>query len=279
MSKMGVMMTQQRFYSFWIGLLVLFLSACGASPENIELATEHAAVGTQVAELRATDSVENARLLTTVDFVSTQVAYSSTQSSFLKSTLIARGTPESALNTFRDQMIGSLLNPPTQTPTATVDPTQQAAAMQPQPIETTAPVTVEPTRPIVTMNYPTSQPSPTELDPNRVALIDSVTSTGVGNDDCPVGATSQFSPNTPEIYVVTTVRNAPANTRFTSRWFAGENEVAVFDYTPDFEIDGSCIWFFVDETDFPFTSGEYRVQLEVNGEITAGPLPFTITGG
>lgn len=256
---------------------LLLVAACTGTPSQVQLATEHSLAGTQIANLRATDSVQNARLLTTLDFVSTQVGMAATQSRFLKATLETLGTPEEALNRYQQEMIGSLLQPPTAQSTPTESP--EVAAGDDNPGPTRAPATPEPTRPIVTMNFPTQRPSATieaTVDPDRPTLTNTVTASGVQDNDCALDSVSQFSADTLEIYVVATVNNAPANTRFTSRWYRGEELLVEFDYTPDFEINGECIWFFAEPADFTFTSGEYSVQMLINGEPASDRLTFAI---
>lgn len=262
-------------FSVLVGLMLL--AACTTTPAQVQLATEHSLAGTQVANLRATDSVQNARLLTTLDFVSTQVGVAATQSRFLKATLETLGTPAETLNRYQQEMIGSIMQPPTAQPSSTDAP--DSAAVSSAPGATRAPASPEPTRPVVTMNFPTQRPSATAaatIDPNRPTLTNTVTASGVQDNDCALDSVSQFSADTVEIYVVATVNNAPENTRFTSRWYRGEELLTEFDYTPDFEINGECIWFFAEPADFNFTPGQYAVQMLINGEPASDRLTFTI---
>ena len=43
------------------------------------------------------------------------------------------------------------------------------------------------------------------------------------------------------------------------------------EFVPGFVIEDACIWFFADQTDFPFTPGNYSVYLALNG-VTATPM-------
>ena len=113
------------------------------------------------------------------------------------------------------------------------------------------------------------------LPPDIPSLSDVVTSTGVRNDDCASNPTNQFESNADSIYVVATAHNIPSGTTLVSRWRRDGSELVVLDFTPDYDIDNACIWFFIDQTDTPFTPGNWDVTLQVGG-ITAATVSFTV---
>lgn len=126
------------------------------------------------------------------------------------------------------------------------------------PTATTAPETAAPT-----------------LDPNGPRFEGVVTATGVGDDDCAVGTTSAFSPSTAEIYVVAAGFNIAAGTTIQSNWLRRDAPLTSFDFAPDNAVNGACIWFFADQTDFAFEAGEYRVDLLIGG-VLAGSATFEV---
>lgn len=109
------------------------------------------------------------------------------------------------------------------------------------------------------------------------ALYNVVMAPEVGNDDCALRPISSFSSGAERIYVVATAASITSGTTLGSLWYQGETQVAAHDFTPDFEINGACIWFFVDQADFVFTPGSYSVQLTINGAPAGPRLQFTVT--
>ena len=101
--------------------------------------------------------------------------------------------------------------------------------------------------------------------------------TGIGPDDCATGITNQFTGETERIYIVACTVDVQAGTVIGSQWRLDDIELARFDFVPDFVIEDACVWFFADQTDFPFTPGAYTVQLTLNGVPAAPPIPFTIS--
>lgn len=110
------------------------------------------------------------------------------------------------------------------------------------------------------------------------ALTNLVMASGVGSDGCATGITSQFSSSIPELYVVATASNVPAGTRIIASWELNGQQIASYDWTPDYTITQECIWFFVDQTAFAFTPGSWRVTLTAEGLNVGGQVTFTIVG-
>lgn len=256
-------------------ILILILSACATTESSLTLEANHALAGTQVADLRITASVQSARAETTLDFMGTRASLGATQSSHLEATLIASGFSANGMATQRQNILGNTATPrPTFTPASETD--NQAAA-------TALPIfeTFTPTVPGVTLNAP--QPTATiaiqaTLDPNGLRFGSLVTATGAGDDGCGSGVTSTFTMGVSEIYVILPVFNITANqSTFSARWQRdGEPVGPVYDFSPDFDADELCIWFFVDETDFEFLPAQYTVTIDVNGQPATNPVPFII---
>ncbi|RMG83880.1 MAG: hypothetical protein D6712_12385, partial [Chloroflexi bacterium] len=60
------------------------------------------------------------------------------------------------------------------------------------------------------------------------------------------------------------------------RWQYQGEEVVRFDFVPDFNIDGACIWFFIEPADAPFNPGTWSVVLDINDSPAIPPLTFVI---
>jgi hypothetical protein len=228
-----------------IFLVSLFLSACARQSQvELTLVATQIALNTQIAAVRNTATVQAERIQVTVEYMATQVRSAEVQNDQLRATLVARGIDPQALTNIDPSSITPL-------PPGVVNNV-------PQPE-----ITGEAIPPIT----PTPGGAP--------ALTDIVTSENVGNDDCAVGVTSTFSASAQQIYVVATALNIQPGTTIVSRWQVGGQEI-VHDFTPDFEINQNCIWFFIDQVDTTFTPGNWNVQLEINGS-AVGTATFSIT--
>lgn len=230
-------------------ILTLFLvSACQRQNEvELTLVAQKLSLETQIAEVRQTATVDSERLQITVEYMGTLVSRAEQQRFELQATQIER-TPDPAGNPTGNQP----LTTPFPTPGGTV---VDNAALTPAPdAEVTA----------------------TPEDPGVPELQNIVMSTGVGSDDCAAGITSTFTTSTVEIYVVATAVNITPGTNIAARFSVAGQEIR-HDFTPDFEIDGNCVWFFIDQTDLEFRPGNWSVQLELNGAPASTPVAFTIT--
>ncbi|GAB5492336.1 MAG: hypothetical protein Phog2KO_25510 [Phototrophicaceae bacterium] len=258
--------------------LMFILSACATTESSLTLEANYALAGTQVADLRITATVQSARAETTLDFMGTRSSLGATQSIYLESTLIATGYPEQALATQRQIILG---NTATARPTAT----PLAETSDQTGIATTVPMleTFTPTVPGVTLNAPQPTATVTTIvqvtqDPNGLRFGNLVTATGAGDDGCGTGINSIFSTDVGEIYAILPVFNITANqSTFSARWSRdGQLVGPIYDFSPDFDADELCIWFFADETDFEFLPASYTVTIDVNGQPATAPAPFII---
>jgi hypothetical protein len=254
-------------------LAALALTAClGATASEQTLEADYYARGTQVAELRATVTIEADRLNVTVQYMDTEVARVSTQQALLILTLQARGLDTSSLPAVIPQVAGGQPAPGT---------TPAAPGSQPLPpsggLPTNSPsLSITPGGMTPGGIIPQPQTTPQAAVTSGGVLSEIVTSAAVGADDCAASPISQFTVTTPEIYVVARARNLPDGTTIVSRWRRSDGtELAVFNFSYGF-VANACIWFFVTPEDFAFTAGSYSVSLEIGGQIIA-QTTFTIT--
>ncbi len=242
-----------------LALTALLASACARQNEiELTLAAQNAALREQMTGVFGTATIEADRMLVTLDYMGTRVAQVDQQNLNLQATLIARGTSPSAIGPLDPDSV-------TLIPTSSADVTGGNVPPQQGSAQTSPPVVVTPGTSDAVIAAPTEP-----------ALTNVVTASGVGSDDCATGSVSSFSASTAEIYVVATALNILPGTQIASRWQVSGQEV-FFDFTPDFEIDGACIWFFINQSDVPFTPGNWNVQLEINGTPAGSAVQFSIT--
>lgn len=236
------------------GLLAALAAAC--TPQNeieLTLVAQNVSLNTQIAAVRQTATVDADRLQVTVEYMNTLVAQAQEQRSQLQATLIARGADLAA--------VGANITPAALTPL----PVAGADGANAAPTAAPGDVPVTP---------PGANVTPTSAAPT---LANIVTAANVGADDCAAGVSSTFSASSSRIYIVATAYNIQPGTAIVSRWFQNGQQVVSHDFTPDFEINDACIWFFIDQTDVPFTPGAWTVDLEVNGAVVGPSTQFTIT--
>lgn len=239
-------------WMLWL-IVMLFLAACGGT--NTQQQTLEAVATTQSANLvqvGATATAQTELLQITLEGVETQIARIQNQRVFMISTLDARGISV-------DNLQGITLEPLTATPTPFGLVANDTPTFTPD------------------VNVPdtliSSTPSPAGFS-SPLGLNNIVTATSVGSDDCALDTTSQFTTDTPEIYLVATATNFQPNTTVTTNWAREGTALTNFSFTYD-AIDRACIWFFADQTDFEFLPGSYTITIGVNGTI-AGQVNFTI---
>lgn len=255
-------------------LVALMLGACASTtPEQQTFVAQNAVRSTAMSDLRVTAAVEVEQRQITLEYliaVSTQARQRQDQ---LVSTLNTLGI---------DASIGMNIITPairTQAPFA-IENTATAAALAslsggitripPTPDFRTAPPDALPTQSLSTAT----------IDINAPGLASITLSTGVNNDNCPIDNTTQFFASTPEIYANAITRNIQAGSIIGARWFQDGVEAAYYDITAEIDLTGTCIYIFVDQSDFPFTPGsEYSIAWEINGQRFDMPLPFTVVDG
>lgn len=247
----------RRILLLILALALLLLTACiGPGENDLALATQHAALSTEIQGARATATYLRDRLQITVEYVQTAVTQVALENQVLSATLQAAGVDGTAIA----QVKPSLLNTPTPLPRPPVAPGT------PVVIATVA-GTIVPQNVIL--------PTPTAGQP---ALYNAVMAAEVGENDCALAALNAFPSTAERIYVVATAANITPGTQLGSVWMREGETLVTHDFTPDFRIEQNCVWFYVDQTDFPFTPGSYSVQLTIGGQPSTPPAAFTISG-
>ncbi|MGJ3239654.1 MAG: hypothetical protein ACFE0Q_13170 [Anaerolineae bacterium] len=262
----------------WYSILLMMLSACADAGVSLTAEANYLMASTQITDLRITATVQSARAATTLDFLGTRGAVEATRSIFLEETLVATGFAPDTLATQRQAILGSSPTPTT-TNTPLPEITEETIGIQGDARESL----ILPTPIEVTINAPNPTATPLSVAPptpdlGALQLGDLVTATGTGEDGCGTGITSIFNDDVPEIYVILPTFNLSANTyNFAARWQRDGQAVGpVYEFTPDYDADALCIWFFVDPSDFAFEAGNYSVAIDINGQLAAGPVPFLI---
>jgi hypothetical protein len=244
---------KRLFHAVMLLIAGTLANACsGSSTQEQTLVAENDAMRTEIANIRTTATVEADRMMITLEYVETQVQRTQGQQQDLISTMVARGTPTAAIVPPVPQA-GGTFAVPTSIPSAPGTTQEVIGAATGIPVTLIA-------------SGPTQAPS----------LSNIVLSEAVGDNDCALNTQTQFSTTTAQIYVVATASSVPAGTLITSRWQRGADEVANFDFTPDFDIEQACIWFFIDQTDIAFTAGQWSVALAINSAPVGAAVPFTI---
>ena len=227
-------------------LVLCILSACQRQNEiQLTLIAQNATLQSEIVAVRETASVEAERLQITVDYVNTLVGRAEGDRIQMQATLVSRGTDPASIANIAPQFNTPFPVPGTPAGNVPATPVPEAAL-----------ATQEVTGP---------------------TLVNYTMAPGVGSDDCALNPTSSFTTDTAEIYVVATGMNITAGTNIAARFSVGGQEIR-HDFTPDFDINGACIWFFIDQNDLTFQAGTWSVLLELNSTAVTPPIPFTITG-
>ena len=281
-------------------LVALFVGACGPivgpTAQEMTLQAQNDGLGTQIAQLQTTATVEVDRMMITVEHAQTEVSGVQAQRNAMRATAVARGTESS----FFDISIPSGSAPSSNDNAGSTDANtgdlpegitpegllpQDAVgneALAEAPAVTPA-GNGQPLSPQMTPATATPLPQPTqpaEADgsgSNGAQLTNPTLATGVGSNDCAVGASTSFPETTPEIYIVTNAVDFPAGTTVNTTWRREGEVMDAYDYTYDFAIEGNCIWSFIDQTDYDFTPGNWSVEMTVSNGTGIGPVTFTIT--
>jgi hypothetical protein len=239
-----------------LAILLITLAACGGTgTEQQTLVVHGETMEAHFDSLRTTATVEAELMLATLERSQTELARVSSQRAAMISTLSARGVDIGALP-------GVATLPAAEDSGASLFP--EVAEQPPGEQEGSSRVQVTP----FTLTPETQQGT----------LSDVVMASGVGQDDCAVNLTNQFGTDADRIYVVAVATGIDPGTTLSSRWQRADLEVTRFEFTPDFAINGACIWFFADQTDFDFIPGSYSVTLYINDAAAGSPVPFTVVG-
>ncbi len=254
-----------RVISFVIvAAIAMSLTACSSS-ESQQTATAFSdEVLADIERLRTTATVASARIQTTLDYAGTRVAQAEVAGTFLASNLISLGTDAADI----DEDLAQLRQLAAQI--------SQAAATDQAPVSLSAagasPLTQAP-RSIVSPPIVTPPPASSQSGPR----LENITmASGVDEFDCALDVNPRFTPASTAIYVVSRAYSIPAGATISSSWRRSGTEVARFSFHRDHEIDDNCIWFYIDQTDTPFTVGSWSVLLLVDDAPLAAPVAFQI---
>ncbi len=263
-------------------LIVLLWTAAGCNmfappAANQTLAAERDALGTVVASARGTATPATDRLQVTAEAALTGIARSALQSTRISATLMALGTPFVDVRFITPQAptapagfvaSGSSAGqggPPAVLPTIIGQGSAQGNA-------TLMSVTVGPTPP------PGAEVTAEPGGPEGPTLENGVITDRVGADDCAVGSVTDFAAASLGVYIVATARDLPAGSQLTARFLREGVEQIFYTWSPGFNIVEGCIWFYMPSGDVAFSGGNWSAQIELNGSMAVGPLPFTVGG-
>jgi hypothetical protein len=263
--------------------LATLISACGGivgpTAQEATLQARNNDLGTQIADLRQTATVEMDRMMVTVEHSETEVRSVAFQRDALRATLIARGTDAGFVDVTIPQD-GAGLPPGIDTGSLLLTPAPGAAAPPVTPPGAGDPNASGVGDPAAVLDpNQVEQGTPTAVAPTTGArLVDPVLATGVLNNDCAANNFTTFDSTTEAIYVVATAVDFPVGTTVTASWSREGTVQGSYDIPFDFAIQQACVWAFIDQSDFPFTPGNWTVEILVNGQPSVGPVAFTITG-
>ena len=257
------MSARQVVTGFIVASVAIIITSCRSTePQQTATAVYDEAFASYEI-LRTTATVVRARIQTTLDYAGTRVGQAEAAGTFLASNLIGLGT-EAAFIEESLKHVDPLAAPIPQTPA--VDQARQfvtADALQP----TLAPGIIV-TPPAVT-------PAPTSI-PSGPRLENITMASGVNEFDCAIDVNPRFTPASTEIYVVGRAYSIPAGATISSSWRRAGTEIVSFSFHKDHDINDNCIWFFIDQTDTPFTLGSWSVEISVDGVPLASPVAFQI---
>ncbi|MCK6579003.1 MAG: hypothetical protein L6Q98_12950 [Anaerolineae bacterium] len=265
---------------FAIALIALALGGCNFFSQPSDIQTENLQselARTQIADIRATGTAAAERLAITVEFAQEAVQNAELQSTRIASTLIAQGTPFVELPEFA----GAAATPEVavsdvgQTP-----PTDSGLPAIPNPLITPGMIVTQGAS--ARGDAPLAQPTPTPLiseqsDDGSSSLSSIQVSARVGANDCAVNPSTSFSLGITDLYVVATA-NVSAGATLSARWTREGVEVAYYEWTPDFNIGGACIWFHLPASDADLSAGNWAVQMAINDSPIGQPVAFAING-
>ncbi|MCY3834465.1 MAG: hypothetical protein OXG85_15745 [Chloroflexi bacterium] len=242
--------------------LAAILAACQSTDPQLTATAVYIEAQSEIESLSSTATVARARMQTTLDHAATRVERAEEAGRFLRSNLINLGTDTG----FIDDSLRQLEAVSTQSP-----PTIGARA-------NTAPAAdrVSPTITPITIVTPPAATSAETSSVDGPRLENIVMASGVDSNDCAIDANPRFTPQSAAIYVVGRAFNIPAGASIRSIWRRSGLEVVRFSFNREYQINDSCIWFFIDQTDTPFTPGSWSVEILVEGAPVSSPLAFQI---
>ncbi|MCY3778749.1 MAG: hypothetical protein OXG78_00440 [Chloroflexi bacterium] len=218
-----------------------------------------------IESLRATATVVRARMKTTLEYAGTRVAQAEDAAGLLRFSLISLGTDTNFVET-SVSLIESF-------PTVVSQPSPADTRAQAVGLITSIPPPTD--LPVAAATAQATNPQPV-LDNDQPRLENIVMASGVDDYDCAVDSNPVFTPQSAEVYVVAEAFNVAAGATISSRWYRRGTEVAYFSFQAENDINGNCIWFFIDQTDTAFTPGSWSVEIRVDDIPIGTPIAFLI---
>jgi hypothetical protein len=234
------------------------------------LQAQRDALGTQVAEARASATPQSARMQVTLEAAQTSAARSNLQTTRIAATLSALGTPFIDIRFITPEFAQLAA-----APDSSAQVTGQDGVAIPQVMPTIIGQGGAQGNSSITAPSTPIPAAEQTVDPALPSLSNLTTADAVGADDCAAAPVTNFSAEAAGVYVVANAANlTPANT-LTARWsFAGTEQIT-YDWTPGFNITQGCIWFYMPATDVAFSPGGWAVQIDLDGA-PGQPINFTV---
>jgi hypothetical protein len=256
-------------------LLAALASGCNffAPPaaEQTRIA-DHAATATQIGGLRQTATVQADRLALTLEYAQTAVGAANAQSTRIAATLMATGMPPIDVRN---------ITPLFATPAPDDVRSEASNGSAPPPVFAITPIISDSGAQgnSELLSPPTPAPITEQtIDPDAPHLTDIVITQAVGADDCAVNSTSVIPTNVEGVYVSAVAHNLTPTNVVVSRWSREGTEMVFYEWSPGFDIEEGCIWFYMPASDVDFTAGNWSVQLELDGSPVGTPAAFTLSG-
>lgn len=264
----------KRTHLIFAFLVTLLASGCNFfAPPAAEqtLVADYSGTATEMANIRASATIQSDRLSATLEYAQTAVSAVDAQSTRISATLYATGLP---LIDVRD------ITPLFATPAATAFNSVRSA---PPEFSITPIMNAQggaQGNSTLLVQPPLTPLAPLEntQDPDAPTISDVVMTSSVGADDCPTGTTTVFATNAPGIYVSAVGHNLTPSNTIVSRWYFEGSEYTYYTWSPSFDIDQACIWFYLPGSDVAFSAGNWSVQIELDGAPIGQPALFTISG-
>ena len=252
-----------RIASCVIVAAAALLTACRSNEPQQTATAFYQEAATSIEVLRATATVARARAQTTLDHAGTRVGQAESARAFLVSNLISLGT-EAAFIEENLEGVEQLASPVSQGTPA--DSASGAATAEARP----------PTRQLgAIVTPPAVSPAPTAAE-SGPRLQNITMASGVNEFECARDVNPRFTPASTAIYVVGRAYRIPAGATISSSWRRSGAEIVSFSFNREHEINDNCIWFFIDQTDTPFTVGSWSVEISVDGLPLSPPVAFQI---
>jgi hypothetical protein len=220
-------------------LLIVIVAGCKALQAEDTAGTlqaQNAAYGTEAVQLQAAGTSERVNAQQTHVFNTTQVA---------------------GLNAVNQQLIATLIVRITPTPDLIVENAPDDMGL--------------------TVNGAGSGgvPASSTGNSNNPYSLTGVAASVRADDGCVQNPQRSFSLDTQEIYATFVANNLVSGTNLRAEWYREDELVDTADWTPNRDYEQICVWFYITQSDVPFTPGNWSVRLYANDTQIGGTQSFT----